>query len=388
MILIKAVKIIGHPTLSHGDILLGGGRILSLDRELSASAQLPGIKVVEGGGLIAVPGFVDAHVHVCGGGGEGGFVSRTPEIGLTDLTTAGVTTVVGCLGTDGITRSLEGLLAKVRALSSEGINAYMYTGNYRVPVTTLTDSVMKDLVLIDCVLGVGEIALSDHRSSQPTYEEFARLAADMRVGAMLAGKAGVMNIHLGDGPQKIAFLERLLEETEIPIRHFLPTHMNRNPELFQQAIAHGLRGGLVDFTACTTEQFIREGEVPAGEAVARCLAAGVRGDRITLSSDAQGSLPLFDAEGNLCGITVGKPAALHQALCDAVSLGVPLAQAVATITVNPAEALGLKDIGRLEQGCSGDVVLLNPDTLNIVHVFAKSRHMVSEGTALVRGTFA
>ena len=39
-------------------------------------------------------------------GGEGGFSTRTPEATLSSITTAGVTTVVGCLGTDGTARDM------------------------------------------------------------------------------------------------------------------------------------------------------------------------------------------------------------------------------------------------------------------------------------------
>ena len=71
-----------------------------------------------------------------GGGGEGGFSTRTPEATLSDLTTAGVTTVVGTLGTDGIARDMNALLAKARGLEEEGITTYIYTGSYRLPLRT------------------------------------------------------------------------------------------------------------------------------------------------------------------------------------------------------------------------------------------------------------
>ena len=137
---------------------------------------------------IVVPGFIDTHVHILGGGGEGGPATRAPEIRIEDIVGAGVTTVIGCLGTDGITRHMESLLAKARGLEVEGVSTYIFSGSYEIPVRTLTGSVRSDLVLIDKIIGAGEIAISDHRSSQPTFEEFARLAAECRVGGMLGGK--------------------------------------------------------------------------------------------------------------------------------------------------------------------------------------------------------
>ena len=78
--------------------------------------------------------------------------------------------LVGCIGTDGVCRDMKGLVAKAHALCEEGVTCYCYTGSYDVPVNTITKTIKSDLLLIDKVIGVGEIALSDHRSSQPTYE--------------------------------------------------------------------------------------------------------------------------------------------------------------------------------------------------------------------------
>ena len=72
-----------------------------------------------------MPGFIDGHVHMTGGGGEGGYATRTPELSLSDAIRGGVTTIVGCLGTDGVTRSLAALLAKARALDEEGISTFI-----------------------------------------------------------------------------------------------------------------------------------------------------------------------------------------------------------------------------------------------------------------------
>ena len=117
-----------------------------------------------------------------GGGGEGGFANRTPEATVEGMTRFGVTTVVGCLGTDGIGRDMCVLVAKTKGLNEQGMSAYCYTGSYQIPVRTLTDSVTKDIMMIQEIIGTGEIAISDHRSSQPTYEEFVRVVADTRLG--------------------------------------------------------------------------------------------------------------------------------------------------------------------------------------------------------------
>ncbi|MFZ0487776.1 MAG: hypothetical protein WAL83_12325, partial [Arenicellales bacterium] len=107
------------------DILIAGGRIAALGRDMRLPSDWP-VKLVDAGELTAVPAFIDQHVHVTGGGGEGGWGTRCPEISATEIAAMGIATVVGVLGTDSISRSPADLLAKVRALRGEGIAAYMY----------------------------------------------------------------------------------------------------------------------------------------------------------------------------------------------------------------------------------------------------------------------
>src|SRR5699024_8762235 len=143
------------------------------------------------------PGFVDQHVHLTGGGGEGSFHTRAPEARLSELIAGGVTTVVGLLGTDGITRSVENLLAKVKALREEGITAYCLTGSYGWPSVTVTGDLRKDIVFVEEILGL-KLAVSDHRAPNISVEDLIRAASDVRVAGMLSGKAGILTLHMGD----------------------------------------------------------------------------------------------------------------------------------------------------------------------------------------------
>ena len=205
MILIHDVETFTPDPAGRMDILLAGRQIERMAAGIPLSRDLA--EVISGDGLLAVPGLVDGHVHIAGGGGEGGYASRTPELALGDAIRGGVTTVVGCLGTDGVTRSLPVLLAKAYALEEEGLSTFILTGSYGVPLLTLTGSVERDLLLVEKVIGAGEVAISDHRSSQPTFEELARIAADAHRGGILSGKAGVLNVHLGNGPGGLSLLD-------------------------------------------------------------------------------------------------------------------------------------------------------------------------------------
>lgn len=387
--LIKKAEVYAPSYMGKKDVLIIGDRIAAVEDsiELTENPVLE-IEIIDGQGKLLTPGFIDSHVHILGGGGEGGFKTRTPEITLTDITRGGVTTVVGCLGTDGVSRNMMSLHAKARGLEEEGITTYIYSGSYRIPVSTITGEVMKDIMAIDKVIGVGEIAISDHRSSQPKVEELVKLAADARVGGILSGKAGIVNLHLGDGKRTIGYLRDIVENTEIPYTQFIPTHMNRNPYLFEEAVEYAKNGGYIDFTTSTDPVFWDEGEVKASKALKICLDRGVEDSHITFTSDGQGSLPVFNEKKECIGVGIGRVTSLFDQVKDAVKEdGVPLEKALKVITSNPAELLKLKNKGRILKGYDADLVLLDKDTLEIDTVIAKGRLMLEGRRVLVYGTF-
>jgi beta-aspartyl-dipeptidase (metallo-type) len=386
MLLLKNVDVFAPAPAGRADMLIAGGRIVRIEQDIRIAAGY--CDTVDASALMAMPGLVDGHVHMTGGGGEGGYATRTPELVLSGAILGGVTTVVGCLGTDGVTRSLENLLAKARGLDEEGISTFIYTGYYGVPTATLTGSIERDLLLIDKVIGVGEVALSDHRSTQPTFDEIARLAAESRRGGILSGKAGVVNIHMGDGRRGLSMLRRILDETEIPPTQFLPTHINRNADLFAEGIAHAKAGGLVDFTTSSVPAFAEDGEVKCSRSLRLMLEAGVNVSQITFTSDGQGSLPLFDGEGRFERLGVGRVTSLFAAVREAVmDEGVPLETALQVVTSNPARILKLGGKGRLAAGADADVTLVDPATLEIRGVIARGRWMMRDGQLVVKGTF-
>ena len=385
LLLIKNVEVYAPDPGGTCDLLIGGGKILRIEPDIRIPRKY--CEVIDGRTHKAVPGFIDGHVHIMGGGGEGGFATRTPGLPLTDAILGGVTTVVGCLGTDGYTRNMAGLLAKAKGLEEEGLSTFIYSGSYGLPLRTLMPSLEEDLLFIDKVIGAGEGALSDHRSSQPTFEAFAQLVARARRGGMLSGKAGIVNVHLGDGARGLDFLRRIAAETELPLTQMWPTHINRNPHLFEEGIAHAKAGGFVDFTTSTLASYLEDGEIPCAKALRRMLEAGVDPGRITFTSDGQGSLPDWDRNGRLQDISVGRVTSLFPAVREAVQAeGLALETALRVITANPARILKLRSKGQLAPGMDADVVLLSKD-LEVRSVVAKGQLLMKAGRPLTKGRF-
>ena len=372
------------------DVVLMAGKIASLEDRANLSWENGDVQTIDGSDYILTPGFVDPHVHILGGGGEGGCHTRAPEVLLSECIKAGSTTVVGLLGTDGYTRDMVGLLGKAKGLEEEGISTYLFSGCYHIPSVTLTGDVIHDLIAVDKILGPGEVAISDHRSSQPSFDEIKRLVADARVGGMLSGKAGITHFHLGDGDSKLDPLFRILDETEIPITQMYPTHVSRNPELFQEAIRYAKLGGPIDMTPTSNPELWERlyGEVRVSKCYKACLEAGVSSDLVTFSSDGHGSQPIFDENMNYVGMEV---AALNTPFLEVVScvrdLDIPLETALKPITSNPARILKLKGKGKIEAGYDADLCMIHKETLELASVIAGGKFMMKDKELLVKGTF-
>jgi len=365
------------------DLLVGGERILWIGRDAPPIPRPYDVKETDLGGRRVIPGLVDGHVHLTGGGGEAGPHTRVPPQALSRFTLGGVTTAIGVLGTDDAIRTPAELVTVARGLLAEGLSAWCHTGGYHLPPATVTGDVRRDLVLVDRILGVGEVAISDHRSSQPTLDDLLRVAADAHVGGLMSGKAGIVHLHIGDGPRGLDLIWRALDQSEIPARVFNPTHVNRRGRLFEEALAIVERGCTIDLTAAPPTD---SDEVGAADGLIRYLDAGLPPERITVSSDGGGCLPTFDQEGQVARMDIGRPEAPAAVLRDLLARGQPLERVLPAFTSAPATLLRLGQKGRLAPGADADLVVLD-QAGGPAEVMALGRWHVRGGQAVVRGMF-
>lgn len=369
--LFKNVDLYGEGALK--DILISNGVIIEIAENIDC--KFSGLEVVDANGLIGVPAYIDQHVHVTGGGGEGGFTTKVPELKLTDCIEAGVTTLVGLLGTDATTRSVENLLAKTKALNEYGLTAFCLTGSYEYPSPTITNSVKTDITFIQEIIGV-KIALSDHRSSHIRKDEMIKLASEARLGGLISKKPGVVHIHMGRGKNGMNDLFEIMEEEVIPISVFRPTHVGN---VYDDAIKFANMGGYIDFTTGT------DLEETANQLIKAMGEAPI--ENITLSSDSNGSMPIWNDKSEMIGIGVGKMDTVHDTTKVLMSKGLSLREAMRFSTENVAKALNIYPAkGMLSEGSDADILLLNAD-LDIDTVLAKGKVLMSGREVLVKGNF-
>lgn len=380
--LLKNAQVYSPKPIGKKDILIVGEKICRIDDEITGYDNLPDVEVFNLNGKKLVPAYIDMHVHITGGGGEQGPASRVPESQLSIFTTNGIATVVGLLGTDGITRSVENLVAKARALTDEGITAYALTSSYGYPPTTITNSVEKDIMMISPIIGV-KVAVSDHRSSNPTGEDLIALGTAARRAGLLSNTAGFVTMHMGSGKGKLDPLFYALDNSDVPIKNFLPTHISRDPELLEEGIKLVRRGGFIDFTAGDDEHLYE-----TAEQILYCLnQEGVSEDHITMSSDGFGSRPRFDENGECIGLTYASPKSLHKTIKVLVEKGYPLEKALKLLTTTPANILGKNGVkGCVAENADADLLVLDDD-LNIVNLFARGKTAILDGKVIMKGRF-
>jgi beta-aspartyl-dipeptidase (metallo-type) len=361
-ILIENGQIYTPTPIGRHSVLIAGDRIARIGGIDPRALDRLGVEWerIDAEGCFVVPGLIDPHAHLLGGSGEGSLALATPMVFVHEIARAGVTTVVGTLGVDTTMKTVEGLLARVKALSELGLTTRMWTGGYNVPPTTLLNSVRQDMMFVEEVIGAGEVAISDERGLNQSAQELAKLVRDTHVGGLLSGKCGRTHFHVGEESTRLQPLRDIVEQFQVQCDWLFPTHIQRNAELLKEAIDLANAGAYVnmDIVEEDLHRWLRV-----------YLDEGGPLDRLSVCSDMDSSTPdIFYAQ--FCGLVVEHGYSLDMVL--------PL------FTSNTADALKLEGIGTIVEQNQADVLVLAPDGLRVRHVIAKGQVIVREGEALIR----
>jgi len=378
-LLVKGAHLYEPNDLGPCDLLAVGSQIAMIDSDIKCWSAENG-RVLNAEGLIMIPGLIDAHQHVLGGGGEGGPGTRQSEIKIETIVQGGITTVVGVLGYDSTSKDVRCLLGKSQELRVKGISAYMLVGAYHWDSSgaTLTGSITDDIVFVEQVLGI-KIAISDHRGLFSDWRDLSHIAAQARIGGLISGKCGIVNVHLGYGINSMKPLFEIIENTKIPANQFYPTHVNSSQRNLEDALRFGKLGGMVDITACIAPHLGFDGSIRPSDAVIWLVEQGINADGITFTSDGNGNWVKRDNSGNVVEIAVISVSQLIEEVRDLiVRHKYPISDALRLVTANPAKVLNLKKKGHLSGGADADFVLLTPD-FKIKTVVSKGKVLYCDG---------
>jgi len=384
-ILLKGGHVFDPEDRGTADVLMLGREIAVVGPDLAEPRGIGGGEVVDVSHRILLPGLIDPHIHVMGASGLGGPTTRSTDLQIERITTAGVTTVISPLGADSLTRSIPCLLARAAALECEGISAYCYTGGWWNPVPTLSGNPQADVAFVDRILGV-KVAVSEPLAPAYTIEELCRLAHAAWTGGRLAGKRAVLHAHAGDLPEGLIPIREVQRRTGIPADQLVVTHVNRNPDLWRQAMEFAKAGGSMDLTTMQRPETHHLRAIPAAHAIREALAAGVPAARMMLSTDSGVPYPKVDASGKVVGLYMAGPDAILGTIRELVQAGFSWGAAAAFATAHTANLLGLSRKGRLQTGADADILVLHQEG-PVDRVYGRGILLVAEGQSIVRGPF-
>ncbi|HEY0428630.1 MAG TPA: amidohydrolase family protein [Pyrinomonadaceae bacterium] len=356
--IIENGEIYAPEKMGKASILLAESHILKVGEIDKRVVKALGIEcdVIDAHGCLVTPGFIDPHEHLLGGSGEKGFSTQTPELSATEIIEAGITTVVGCLGVDTTMKTMAGLLAKAKALNEEGLNAFLWTGGYDVPPKTITDTARNDIMFIKEIIGTGEIAISDERSTDHVPHELARLVIDTHNGGMLSRKAGVTHFHVGSGKEKLLPLRRLLEDFDVIKPEWLyPTHITRSEKLMLEAIELAGRGAFVDIDTVDEDlpkqlKFYKDN--------------GGDMQKLTVSSDSS---------------ITGPQTLFEQIRSCLVGRDFPVEEILRLVTKNTARVLQLGSKGSIKEGYDADILILEKKSFELRDAISGGKHLFKDG---------
>jgi len=373
--LVRGARLVLPDRIESLDLLIANGQIVALGDAAGEAANLDLTEIHNAAGLTVAPGLIDAHMHFLGG-------SRIPELSLTDLTMNGITTAVGAPGIDMVSRNADGLLAKARGLTEDGVTAFVYVGGFHRPMRTVTGSLWRDAYLIPEVIGV-KVAVGESRAPSVSNDELVDMARELLWVGRATGRGGVLHIHLGLEPegkrQLLAIASRIPDPSRVVV-----THANYSADTLSAAMELASTGLRLDVTTMLAPERGVTGAVQPAEAVRVLLDAGIDPSQISMSTDGNGSAPKAIAGGTWEPYRTHMDSLLTE-VASLAGLG-DLSLALRLVTANPAHALRLERKGQIAVGADADLVALD-DNLEVVHTYAQGRLLVEGGEPSAPGRF-
>jgi len=331
---------------------------------------------------LAVPGFIDVHIH--GAGGRDVMEGTTEALSTITKRVAksGTTSIVATT----VTASTDDTLRAV-----EGVSRY---------IPTQFDSCTAPCAEILGIHFEGPFLSKERRGVHPA--ELLQLPTADALQKLLHAAAGNARI-LTIAPELFGAMPCIDAARSLGMVVSIG-HTDATYEQARAAIAHGAHHathvynamrpfshrdpGVIGAVLTSTEvnaELIADG-IHVDEIAMKVLLQAKGPERVVLISDGTPATGMPDGKYKLGGIDVivvdgvcrdlngklaGSTLTLDKALRNIVGLGIPLANAVRMLTLNPATVLGIEfKKGALRTGADADVLLLN-DALQVTRVWTR-----------------
>jgi len=377
---IKDAHIFAPENLGILNVTIWNGQIVSIGEKSEPPSGVD-TKIIEAEGRPLLPGLIDPHAHIMGASGVGGPLSRSAVQPLSQLTQAGITTVVSPLGTDSLSRTIPDLLMRAETSTAEGVTAYAYTGGWCNPVPTLTGDPQADVTFLPRILGI-KVAIAEPMAPPMSVTELEHYAHAAVIGGRFADKQAILHAHIGDRAEGLLPLWEAGKSSGLPLDRFVATHINRNPGLLEMAIDFARAGGSIDVTGQIQDVRGYRQATPAAAAILKLIEANVPFERITLSTDSGGSYIHLN-EGRF---QMAEPGTMWQTVQALANSGMNLTQIASVASHHAATLLGLTHKGQIAEGVDADLLLLSSDG-DLDSVWSGGRLMAQQGKAVVIGDY-
>jgi len=364
------------------DILVESDRISTIQREIDEKqfSRHINISVHDLDGMKLIPGIVDQHIHINGAGADLSPFGKVSSVSAGEIFESGVTTVVGAPAIDLYSKPAKTRLQYAKALSTQGVNTYIYTGSFNLPSDSITDSVEDDLMLIEKVIGT-KIALSEPLGAYPSLNELKKLFSVAYRSRLCSGKAAIIHAHMGHDPEPLEMVFQLFASSGFPKDIFIPTHSNCTPEVFEASKKLAREGGFFDVSSVVTKPLGSPEAIKPSVAISKAIEEGIDPGKITMSSD--GNVLIKKPSDNSTTRREGLGTLLQEVKSLILDQEVSPEVAFSVVTENPAKYLKLfPRKGALRKGSDADLVALDKN-FKANKVWVGGKQVVKEGKSLV-----
>ncbi len=354
------------------DIKISGQRIEKIGRGFD------GEEAIDLSGYTVVPGFIDMHIHGCGGCDTGDKTVDALKTMSATLVKNGITSFCPTSMTLSHEELLE-IFENVKESQKEVEGAYIQGVNMEGPFIAMSKKGAQNGAYV---------RNPDRKEFQSLYEESGRIIKIVDIAPECDGSEEFIKNIQPYCPVSVAHTAADYDETckafELGCRHV--THLYNA----QSGLTHRAPGVVGAVFDKTRQLGVRAELICDGfhiHPAALRIAFSVLGeDNSVIVSDSMRAAGSHDGEYDLGGQIVyvkdgkarledGTIAAsttnLYEEFKNVISYGIPFKQALKSVTINPAKAIRVdSETGSLEEGKSADILVLD-DKLNIKLVIVK-----------------